>query len=576
VTAALALVGASASAGARGVHCYGFSLRLPQGWGGQVLPGEIDAIAAQGAFVQLDEALVSPQRYVPLPRHVRAGTTRLFVEAGGRKFFLSVHTTAARLAETNQVLASVRAKPWSAPFAAPRFTSSPGWQVGRSGPQPSRPRGYVSAWASTVAYQNSPIDLPPEATLARAGARGVVVWVGLSRPRRTNPPPVRRDPLDLTHPFCTFAWEGGIPGVMQCTLWSQLPGRYDIDVYVYLRERSRLVAAQRELRRLVLPTWPRTAPVKRRPSVAAADASRTPEPSSRLIRVVIPGRAIAARYPAGPSVSFRYPSNWYLTRRRIDNVIDPTTLFAVSTYPLPNAIDDCDGTHARGRPADGAFLLVKEVLDGASLKRSLPRLPARPRVFRLPTSGAAGCLAPPSVAYQFRVGGRAFYVWISVGRKASAPTRAALASLLDGMRIASYTRAPSVGRANCNPPSPLGVFGSPLPGAQGTATRGSVWALFFPSLGMHWQPGRAVFTGAVGKDFKIVFRVTGSGPIRLSARGANGTTLTPDWGPQAHGGSTWNRPGGEWGVGFTFPTPGCYRLHAARSGTVGDVWVLIR
>jgi hypothetical protein len=82
--------------------------------------------------------------------------------------------------------------------------------------------------------------------------------------------------------------------------------------------------------------------------------------------------------------------------------------------------------------------------------------------------------------------------------------------------------------------------------------------------------------GAVGKDSKIVFRVTGSGPIHLSARTGHAKALKPDWGPQEHGGSTWNRSGGEWGIGFTFPTAGCYRLRAERSGTSGDVWMLIR
>ena len=81
---------------------------------------------------------------------------------------------------------------------------------------------------------------------------------------------------------------------------------------------------------------------------------------------------------------------------------------------------------------------MKEVLDGASLCRSLPRLPVRPSHFRLPTHGAAGCLPPPSVLYQFRVGKRAFYVWISVGSRASAQTRAALTRLLDRMQIARY------------------------------------------------------------------------------------------------------------------------------------------
>jgi hypothetical protein len=172
--------------------------------------------------------------------------------------------------------------------------------------------------------------------------------------------------------------------------------------------------------------------------VATAVAS-TPPPSRHLIRVVIDGRSIARRFPHGPSIVFRYPANWHMTRRRLDNVFDPRTVFAVSTYKLPSrSPDNCDGTHALGRPSDGAFVLVKEVLDGASLRRSLPRLHGRPRHFRLPTHGQAGCLAPPSIAYQFRVAKRAFYVWISVGRRASPRMRVAMSRLLDGMRIARY------------------------------------------------------------------------------------------------------------------------------------------
>ena len=171
----------------------------------------------------------------------------------------------------------------------------------------------------------------------------------------------------------------------------------------------------------------------------AFPAASTPPPSHHTTRVVIDGRSIARRFPHGPSIVFRYPANWYVTRRRLDNVIDPRTLFAVSTYELPHGtVDDCDGTHARGRPADGAFVLVKEILDGASLRRSLPRLEGRPAQFRLPVRGGAGCLARPSALYQFRVAKRAFYVWLSVGSRASPQTRAALTRLLDRMQIVRY------------------------------------------------------------------------------------------------------------------------------------------
>jgi hypothetical protein len=174
-------------------------------------------------------------------------------------------------------------------------------------------------------------------------------------------------------------------------------------------------------------------------AVARGVVSATPEPAAKLVRVEIDGRSTASRFPPGRSISFRYPSNWHVSTRRLDVVTDPRTLFAVSTYALAGGpVDDCDGTHARGRPIDGAFVLVKEVLDGASLKRSLPRLPAKQHHFRLPTSGAVGCLASPSVVYQFRVAQRAFYVWISIGPQSSVKTRAAVAALLDSMSIARY------------------------------------------------------------------------------------------------------------------------------------------
>ena len=170
-------------------------------------------------------------------------------------------------------------------------------------------------------------------------------------------------------------------------------------------------------------------------------AASTPQPSRHTLRLAIDGRSIARRFPSGPSIAVRYPASWHITTRRLDNVLDPRTLFALSTYRLRRGpVDDCDGTRARGRPADGAFVLVKEVLDGASLRRSLPRLPQRPKHLRLPIHGQAGCLPAPSVAYQFRVARRAFYVWSSVGRRASPQTRAALTRVLDRMWIARYPK----------------------------------------------------------------------------------------------------------------------------------------
>jgi hypothetical protein len=137
-------------------------------------------------------------------------------------------------------------------------------------------------------------------------------------------------------------------------------------------------------------------------------------------------------------VTVSYPFNWYVTTRRLDYVSDPHTLLAVASYVIPlRAGASCDGTQGRGRPANGAFILLKEVLDHSSLRRSLPRLEQRPTRFKVPSGGRAGCLPPYSSVFQFRVASRAFYVFVSVGPRATKATRAAVARVLDTMKIAA-------------------------------------------------------------------------------------------------------------------------------------------
>jgi len=74
----------------------------------------------------------------------------------------------------------------------------------------------------------------------------------------------------------------------------------------------------------------------------------------------------------------------------------------------------------------------------------------------------------------------------------------------------------------------------------------------------------------VGKTLKIVWRVTGSGDARFSATGP-GSTVTPAWGPEPHGGSTFQYPGDEWGTGFAFPAPGCWTVHVTRDDMTGTL-----
>jgi hypothetical protein len=92
--------------------------------------------------------------------------------------------------------------------------------------------------------------------------------------------------------------------------------------------------------------------------------------------------------------------------------------------------------------------------------------------------------------------------------------------------------------------------------------------------GASWvRPDAAVFDGLVGKQMKIVFGMTAfHSPFR--AIGPGGLEILPVWGPSLHTGSNWSRqPGAEWGAGFVFPQPGCWRVSV---GSRGDVWVLVR
>src|SRR5260370_7882 len=76
-----------------------------------------------------------------------------------------------------------------------------------------------------------------------------------------------------------------------------------------------------------------------------------------------------------------------------------------------------------------------------------------------------------------------------------------------------------------------------------------------------------------GQEVKVVWRMTGAGELQLGAVGPAGRRISPDW-IQAHEGSNWQRPGQEWGSGFTFPVAGCWDLHATRGASSGDVWLV--
>jgi len=138
-------------------------------------------------------------------------------------------------------------------------------------------------------------------------------------------------------------------------------------------------------------------------------------------------------------ISFTYSNDWYVTTRPLSNGADPDYRFAVATWPVRRTRRDegpCLAGIAKQRPPGGALAFLREYV-GASRKRALPRLPRRPRRFRLPSErdGDWACLGKRSVAYQFQESGRALVLAISVGPRATAETRLALGRILASLHI---------------------------------------------------------------------------------------------------------------------------------------------
>jgi hypothetical protein len=126
--------------------------------------------------------------------------------------------------------------------------------------------------------------------------------------------------------------------------------------------------------------------------------------------------------------------------------------------------------------------------------------------------------------------------------------------------------SPDATKASCDRPSKLAVTGyGPEVSARGQDAQlhGLVFARGLPLR-------------ASEKDLKIVWRMTGSGPLTLAAYDARGRKVALAWGPEEHGGSTYHRPGDEWGSGYRFAAPGCYRLTARRTVGRAEVWLRIR
>jgi hypothetical protein len=159
----------------------------------------------------------------------------------------------------------------------------------------------------------------------------------------------------------------------------------------------------------------------------------------RIFRVVRAGSAgTRVAYP-GDRLSFVLPLGWHVTSARINGVVDPVTIFTVTSFglrdPRPSA-GICSVTLQRQWHVRGAYVQLTEERDGASRKRMLRRVPPRPRHFETRPKGAGGlCTPADSGEITFQERGRAFYVFYGIGKRASPATRVAVRAILDSLRI---------------------------------------------------------------------------------------------------------------------------------------------
>ena len=115
-----------------------------------------------------------------------------------------------------------------------------------------------------------------------------------------------------------------------------------------------------------------------------------------------------------------------------------------------------------------------------------------------------------------------------------------------------------IGRAGCSPASPM--IGNEF---RGTSDNGQLSGLIFNTRSsMH-----------AGDNVKLVVRMTGSGPLKVTAIAPNGASSSLP--TTAHTGSTFNRPGDEWDTEITYTERGCWQMHLTRTNTAADVWFQI-
>jgi len=122
-----------------------------------------------------------------------------------------------------------------------------------------------------------------------------------------------------------------------------------------------------------------------------------------------------------------------------------------------------------------------------------------------------------------------------------------------------------LGAAGCSPPSPsLGDV------VQATGSDGvTAFGLLFGA--------EADAIPNDGSTVKMAVRMTGVGELSVHLIRPDGSEQPLAWGPDPHGGSSFDRPGDEWGIGFSPDEAGCWQIAFERAeGDRADFWFDVR
>jgi hypothetical protein len=86
---------------------------------------------------------------------------------------------------------------------------------------------------------------------------------------------------------------------------------------------------------------------------------------------------------------------------------------------------------------------------------------------------------------------------------------------------------------------------------------------------------RAAVRAGAGDGAKIVWRSDGSSDFHVVAIGPSGEEVPSEFPVTSHLSSNWERPGSEWGSGFSFDEPGCWELRVRHGDASARLWLVI-